>query len=235
MLPNIKLRMDQLYKKDKKSLIEICERYYKVGDFTKAPKDVLVSTILESEFGKKAFEKNPSLTKGTTFRKFSGKQFYYAGRTLYPSKARLTALELAERGIDVKVTQDRGKGSLIWTEKRTNLDLAEPITGYYRNPKLNNMNKALSMRSRYKEDLAAGHKDAAEYWRGQASAYFTGNPTLSPEDFYYSPIYKKYDHFRLLHDNKVVLLGKKNTSLKIVSFNWFRKLQKIEDKQKYHY
>ncbi len=120
---------------------------------------------------------NPSLTKGTTLRKFSGKQFYYAGRTLYPSKARLTALELAERGIDVKVTQDRGKGNLIWTEKRTNLDLAEPITGYYRNPKNNNMTKALSMKARYKEDLSAGHKDAAEYWRGQASAYFTGNPT----------------------------------------------------------
>ncbi len=248
-------------------------------------------------------ESNPSLTKGTTLRKFSGKQFYYAGRTLYPSKARLTALELAERGIDVKVTQDRGKGNLIWTEKRTNLDLSEPITGYYRNPKQScnncynriitrglvphetclelidpetgdgsvtkemwesngkgckswipqtkhskgwyrnpekfytkeqlvkkyegkyidvyphhfevkshgeyitvyevrgvsrtirenynlpedavlsnpksgNMTKALTMKARYKEDLAAGHKDAAEYWRGQASAYFTGNPLV---------------------------------------------------------
>ena len=30
---------------------------------------------------------------------------------------------------------------------------------------------------RYKDDLKAGHKDAAEYWRGQASAYFTANPS----------------------------------------------------------
>jgi len=38
------------------------------------------------------------------------------------------------------------------------------------------MKQALEMRTRYKDDLKAGHKDAAEYWRGQASAYFTGNP-----------------------------------------------------------
>jgi len=30
---------------------------------------------------------------------------------------------------------------------------------------------------RYKEDLKAGHMGAAEYWRGQAGAYFTANPT----------------------------------------------------------
>ena len=29
---------------------------------------------------------------------------------------------------------------------------------------------------RYKDDLKAGHLDAAEYWRGQAGAYFTANP-----------------------------------------------------------
>ena len=37
------------------------------------------------------------------------------------------------------------------------------------------MTKALAMRERYQDDLKAGH-DAAEFWRGQASAYFTGNP-----------------------------------------------------------
>jgi len=138
------------------------------------------------------------------------------GSTLYPSKARLTALELAERGIKTLVTVRKDVGSLLWTDKKTYLDLTEPITGRYRNPKDKfvivihlclkhaktweplknevieltgrqsciickeknpvNMTKALSMRSRYTEDLAAGHKDAAEYWRGQASAYFTGNP-----------------------------------------------------------
>lgn len=38
---------------------------------------------------------------------------------------------------------------------------------------------AYAMRDRYRDDLAAGHLDAAEYWRGQAAAYFTQNPSLS--------------------------------------------------------
>ena len=36
--------------------------------------------------------------------------------------------------------------------------------------------EALEARKRYQADLKAGHKDAAEYWRGQAGAYFTSNP-----------------------------------------------------------
>jgi len=36
---------------------------------------------------------------------------------------------------------------------------------------------AYEMRQRYIDDKAAGHLDAAEYWRGQAAAYFTGNPS----------------------------------------------------------
>jgi hypothetical protein len=36
--------------------------------------------------------------------------------------------------------------------------------------------EALEARKRYSDDLKAGHKDAAEYWRGQAGAYFTANP-----------------------------------------------------------
>jgi len=35
---------------------------------------------------------------------------------------------------------------------------------------------AFKTRQMYRDDLKAGHKDAAEYWRGQASAYFVGNP-----------------------------------------------------------
>ncbi len=44
---------------------------------------------------------------------------------------------------------------------------------YYGNP---NMKLAKEMRKRYQGDVKAGHTDAAEYWRGQAAAYFTGNP-----------------------------------------------------------
>lgn len=36
--------------------------------------------------------------------------------------------------------------------------------------------RAFDMRDRYKDDMEAGHLDAAEYWRGQAAAYFTANP-----------------------------------------------------------
>ena len=36
--------------------------------------------------------------------------------------------------------------------------------------------EALEARKRYSDDLKAGHKDAAEYWKGQAGAYFTANP-----------------------------------------------------------
>ena len=35
--------------------------------------------------------------------------------------------------------------------------------------------EAIESLKRYKDDLKAGHKDAAEYWRGQAGAYFTAN------------------------------------------------------------
>ena len=35
---------------------------------------------------------------------------------------------------------------------------------------------AYEARDRYREDMGAGHDSAAEYWRGQAGAFFTGNP-----------------------------------------------------------
>ena len=36
--------------------------------------------------------------------------------------------------------------------------------------------EALAALKKYKGDVKAGHLDAAEYWRGQAGAYFTANP-----------------------------------------------------------
>jgi len=36
--------------------------------------------------------------------------------------------------------------------------------------------EAVESLKRYKDDLKAGHSAAAEYWRGQAGAYFTANP-----------------------------------------------------------
>ena len=38
---------------------------------------------------------------------------------------------------------------------------------------------AYEARDRYREDMGAGHSSAAEYWRGQAGAFFTGNPSDS--------------------------------------------------------
>ena len=49
------------------------------------------------------------------------------------------------------------------------------IDGTLDNP---NLKLAKQMKSRYLSDVRAGHKDAAEYWRGQAAAYFTGNPNI---------------------------------------------------------
>ena len=37
--------------------------------------------------------------------------------------------------------------------------------------------EALWALQNYKDDLAAGHKDAQLFWRGAAGAYFTANPT----------------------------------------------------------
>ena len=45
------------------------------------------------------------------------------------------------------------------------------------NPQAKVHPQALESLKRYKDDLKAGHVDAAEYWRGQAGAYFTANPS----------------------------------------------------------
>lgn len=41
---------------------------------------------------------------------------------------------------------------------------------------------AYEARARYREDLGAGHDAAAEYWRGQAGAFFTENPSFKYGD-----------------------------------------------------
>ena len=70
--------------------------------------------------------------KGTGARKFSGISHYYAGRTLYPSKAALVAQELRAKGIGVKITRSKSAGSLLWTTKPIWVDLSEPL--YPANP-----------------------------------------------------------------------------------------------------
>lgn len=45
-------RANQLYKRDRASLVSTVERYYKVVDTKGAPKAVLISMILEAEFGR---------------------------------------------------------------------------------------------------------------------------------------------------------------------------------------
>lgn len=49
--------------------------------------------------------------------------------------------------------------------------------GFAANPPVQQVHPlAFEARERYRADMAAGHDDAAEYWRGQAGAFFTGNP-----------------------------------------------------------
>ena len=73
---------------------------------------------------------NPFPAKGLGKRRFAGQTYYYAGRTIYPSKARLVASELSSEGVSTKITSSRGAGSLLWTSRPMMLDLSEPI----RNP-----------------------------------------------------------------------------------------------------
>ena len=47
-----KKRLDVLYKKDKQSLARIVEQNYSVVDTKGAPKAVLISMIMEAEFGR---------------------------------------------------------------------------------------------------------------------------------------------------------------------------------------
>ena len=121
--------------------------------------------------------KNPFPKKGIGTRKFGKSSYYYAGRTDYWSKADLIKRELEEKGIDTKITRRAEVGALLWTSRPVRLDLSEPLLPRkYWNPTVEVHPEAIESLKRYKDDLKAGHKDAAEYWRGQAGAYFTANP-----------------------------------------------------------
>ena len=77
--------------------------------------------------------KNPIPAKGT-IRKFAGKIFYYMGRTIYHSKARLECLKLADLGIMCRVVPRRDVGWLIYADSnRVYLDLSEPLFNPQRN------------------------------------------------------------------------------------------------------
>ena len=111
--------------------------------------------------------------KKGSLRTMAGKPWFYAGRTSWGSKAQGICEELKSRGIECRTTFDKYLGHFIWTSRPIKVDLAE--TRMAVNP---NLKLAKEMKSRYTDDLKAGHKSAAEYWRGQAAAYFTSNPAL---------------------------------------------------------
>lgn len=56
-------------------------------------------------------------------------------------------------------------------------DLINIYTEPWANPSSRVHPQAIESLKRYREDLKAGHLTAAEYWRGQAGAYFTANPS----------------------------------------------------------
>ena len=71
--------------------------------------------------------------------------------------------------------------------------------------------EAVESLKRYKDDLKAGHKDAAEYWRGQAGAYFTANPTMKIKPEHYSALKTKI--YLLLDSYPEIDISKALTSM----------------------
>ncbi len=69
--------------------------------------------------------------KGLGTKQFGSQMFYYAGRSSYPSKSELVKQELAQRGIEAKITTSRDLGSLLWTSRPVKVDLSEAASGYY--------------------------------------------------------------------------------------------------------
>jgi len=61
-----------------------------------------------------------------------------------------------------------------------------PLLAIVGNPARDIHPLAFEARDRYRADMSAGHEEAAEYWRGQAGAFFTGNNPLGP--IYYYPV-----------------------------------------------
>jgi hypothetical protein len=81
-----------------------------------------------------------------------------------------------------KVVRDKATGKTFFCDYQSwyRLYFGEPekiSTGDVRvNPMVNVHPLAIEARKRYRDDLKAGHTAATEYWRGQAGAFFTGNP-----------------------------------------------------------
>ena len=79
---------------------------------------------------------------------------------------------LQSRGIPASVKKV-GKHWYISSNRPVSAQVILGQLGLVRNPI---HPEAIESLKRYKDDVRAGHKDAAEYWRGQAGAYFTANP-----------------------------------------------------------
>lgn len=65
-----------------------------------------------------------------------------------------------------------GTHATYWRKRGREVD----VVRLRENPMTNVHPLAIEARNRYLEDNKAGHSAAAEYWRGQAGAFFTGNP-----------------------------------------------------------
>jgi hypothetical protein len=72
------------------------------------------------------FTKNPTPEKGMPVV-VSGKPMFFAGRTLYPSKADLLKRENKDRGIDTILKRTPSGGTFIYTSQKTYPDLSEPL------------------------------------------------------------------------------------------------------------
>jgi hypothetical protein len=88
----------------------------------------------------------------------------------------------------VSISPDPGRRMLFvnWDdhgEHSIGINCVEKIVGRKNNPMINVHPLAIEARKRYRDDLKAGHTDATEYWRGQAGAFFTGNPLGSPNPY----------------------------------------------------
>lgn len=66
--------------------------------------------------------------KMSSTRVMKGRKYFYAGRTIYMSKALSVMNWLRHKGIGTALSKSKGKGLLIWSTEPVMLDLTEPIT-----------------------------------------------------------------------------------------------------------
>ena len=107
----------------------------------------------------------------------------------------------------------------------------------YPNPTINVSSDVVKYLNRVKADKKAGH-DADDYWEGAAAgALIAGvaNPknylNMTPQQFYDSDWYKKYEYFKLIDGNRVLLKDKDNKGIMIAPGGWFEKLQRLEQSE----